>query len=131
MMNIRPKLFYQICSSIHSNLCSPRLGRPCKSTLLCRVVEIGNARTHKVAGNLGKIESVSAGICPRDEETADRIASPMHETSMIESVVAWVFVGRRWNNRFGEVVPDRLVRERMPVIPPITRSFLMKLGRRI
>ena len=82
MMDIRPKLFYQIRKSIHSNLRSPRVGRPCKSTLLCRVVEIGNARTHKVAGNLGKIESVAAGIRPRDEETADRIAGAVHETSM-------------------------------------------------
>lgn len=129
MADIGPKLLQQIRYSIYSYLRSPILRCLAKRALRCRVVEIGNARPREVSRDFREIKSVAAGICLRDEKTADGITRPVHEASTTESVVARILVCNHGNNSFREVIPDCFIRKRMPVIATISWESIMKLGR--
>src|SRR5271154_3045814 len=79
VVNVGPKLLQLVPEGVEAHLRSPVGEIRRKSTIVGRIIDVGNGNRRCVAGKLGNVEHVGTGVSSGDENTADGIAKAAHE----------------------------------------------------
>src|SRR5208283_2617578 len=79
VVNIGPEFLQFIAKSIDTHLRSPAVCARRSTTIGGGVIYVGDGNRRGIAGKLGDVERVLAGICSGNENTAEGIAKAVQE----------------------------------------------------
>src|ERR1700732_1812100 len=123
-IDVRPEFFEDVEKAVEADLGEPFLSGLGPGAFGSRVKKIGDPRSCPVADNFREIEGAASRIGSGNQKTADGIAGALDNPAASERVVSRVLMGHGRDDGFGQIVSDRLIGERVPIVAAIPRGPL-------